>query len=126
MLAPRPELVNPSLAWLGAMDGPEFNRWFRGSPLERTRRRRVHRNVAIAMGNSGDSAFREQLKTWADDPDLVLAEAAAWALQRLDDHAACGLKGGSVPPRTIAGFEKARLTAWRKLGAALTIQPGRR
>ena len=86
MLQPRQELINPSLAWLGSLDGPEFNRRFRGSPLERTRRRRLLRNVAIAMGNSGEAKFRPQLQQWAigtDDP--VLAEAAGWALSRLED-----------------------------------------
>ena len=84
MLKPRGELVNPPLAWLGALDGPAFNRKFWGSPLERTRRKRILRNVAIAMGNSGEMQFRPQLETWAGGDDPVLAEAAAWALTRLD------------------------------------------
>ncbi len=83
MPAPRPQLVNPPLGWLASLDGPLFNRWFRGSPLERTRRARLLRNVAIAMGNSGDGGFRPQLETWAAGEDPVLREAAAWALQRL-------------------------------------------
>ena len=84
MLQPRAELVNPSLAALATLDGPGFNRKFRGSPIERTRRGRILRNVAIAMGNSGEAQFRPQLQAWAageDDP--VLAEAAHWALGRL-------------------------------------------
>ncbi len=83
MLQPRAELVNPSLAWLGSLDGPAFNHAFRGSPLERTRRKRILRNVAIAMGNSGQAGYREQLRLWAQGDDPVLAEAATWALQRL-------------------------------------------
>lgn len=80
----RRELVNPSLAWLASMDGPAFNRWFRGSPLERTRRKRVLRNVAIAMGNSGDAGFGPQLRAWAAGEDEVLADAARWALGRIE------------------------------------------
>lgn len=87
MLQPRPELVNPPLAWLASMDGPEFNRRFRGSPLERTRRRRILRNVAIAMGNSGDEGFRPQLEGWLKSDDPVLAEAGQWALDRLSGQA---------------------------------------
>lgn len=83
LLAPRAQLVNPELNWLAAMDGPAFNRQFRGSPLERTRRRRILRNVALAMGNSGLAAFRPQLELWAAGDDAVLAEAARWALARL-------------------------------------------
>jgi epoxyqueuosine reductase len=82
-LPARNELVNPALEWLAGMDGATFNRWFRGSPLERTRRKRVLRNVAIAMGNSGERCFLPQLESWAAGEDAVLAEAAAWAIRRL-------------------------------------------
>ncbi len=79
----RPELVNPPLEWLAAMDNQQFRTTFRGSPLERTGRRRLLRNVAIAMGNSGDLAHRGRLERWAAGPDELLAEAAQWALLRL-------------------------------------------
>ncbi len=86
MLQPRAELVNPPLAWLASLDGPQFNRKFRGSPLERTRRKRILRNVAIAMGNSGRAEFQAQLSLWAaDGADPVLAEAALWALSHLTE-----------------------------------------
>jgi len=83
MLPARKELMNPALEWLGAMDGAEFNRWFRGSPLERTRRKRVLRNVAIAMGNSRQKKFLPRLKEWAQGEDAVLAETAAWAAAKI-------------------------------------------
>jgi epoxyqueuosine reductase len=79
----RAELVNPSLEWLAGMDGAAFKRWFKGSPLERTGRKRLHRNAAIAMGNSGDAGFLGRLKEWAAGDDAVLAEAAAWAMERI-------------------------------------------
>ena len=82
MLA-RPQLVNPSLEWLGGMDAAEFKRWFKGSPVERTRRKRLQRNVAIAMGNTGEKHFAAQLEIWAAADDPVLAEAAQWAINRL-------------------------------------------
>jgi epoxyqueuosine reductase len=66
------------------MDGSTFNRTFRGSPLERTGRRRLHRNVAIAMGNSGDSTYAPKLRDWAESEDPALADAAQWALDRLE------------------------------------------
>ena len=88
----RAELVNPALEWLAAMDGREFKRRFKGSPLERTGRKRLLRNVAIAMGNSGEERFLPQLDAWAADPaasssesspDSVLREAAEWAQARI-------------------------------------------
>ena len=82
-LQPRAELVNPSLARLASLDARQFNRKFRGSPLERTRRGRILRNVAIAMGNSQEQQFRPQLAAWAGGDDPVLAEASRWALSRL-------------------------------------------
>ena len=82
-LKTREELVNPALEWLAGLDGPGFRREFAGSPLERTKRGRLLRNVAIAMGNSGDVSNQSRLEEWAGGEDAVLAEAARWALQRL-------------------------------------------
>ena len=83
MLA-RQQMVNPALDWLAGMDEAEFKRWFKGSPVERTRRKRLQRNVAIAMGNSGERKFITQLETWAASDDPVLAEASTWAIKRID------------------------------------------
>jgi epoxyqueuosine reductase len=65
------------------MDASQFKRLFKGSPLERTGRKRLLRNVAIAMGNSGEARFVPQLDEWAVGDDPVLADAAAWARSRL-------------------------------------------
>ncbi len=83
VMEPRPDLVNPSLAWLAGMDNKDFKRYFRGSPLERTGLKRLRRNIAIAMGNSGDFAFMPRLQDWAASEDAVLADTAAWAIERL-------------------------------------------
>jgi epoxyqueuosine reductase len=80
----RPELINPALEWLASLTPEEFNQQFRGSPVKRTKRNGLLRNVAIAMGNSGEQKFRPQLEAWAStEADPVLAEAAAWAIARL-------------------------------------------
>jgi len=79
----RAEMVNPALEWLAGMDAAEFRRWFKGSPVERTRKKRLHRNVAIAMGNSGEARFVPQLELWGAGEDEVLAESARWALERI-------------------------------------------
>jgi epoxyqueuosine reductase len=86
----RRELVNPSLDWLGGMDQAEFKRAFAGSPLERTKRPRLLRNVAIAMGNSGEQRFVPRLRAWAMGEDEVLAESARWALGKLGVDVAGG------------------------------------
>ena len=79
-MQPRPELINPALHWLASMDAQDFKRHFKGSPLERTGRKRLLRNAAIAMGNSRDHRFLPQLDAWAEHTtDEVLRESAEWA-----------------------------------------------
>jgi epoxyqueuosine reductase len=65
------------------MSEAEYERWFNGSPVRRTKFRGFRRNLAIAMGNSGQREFLSRLQEWASDPDSVLAEAAGWATSRL-------------------------------------------
>jgi epoxyqueuosine reductase len=88
-MARRDDLINPSLAWLASLDAAGFKREFASSPLERTKRKRLHRNVAIAMGNSGDPSFVPQLEAWAQSDDVPLRDAAAWALEKLRAAALC-------------------------------------
>src|SRR5579864_5351946 len=80
---PRPGLVNPALAWLAEMSAEEFRAVFRGSPILRTKRSGLRRNVAIAMGNSGDRDFLPLLNQMAADDDESVAESAQWASTRL-------------------------------------------
>ncbi len=82
-MRPRPQMVNPALDWLAGMDAQAFKQWFKGCPVERTRRKRLQRNVAIAMGNSGEPRFAQQLEAWKASEDPVLADAADWAIKRI-------------------------------------------
>ncbi len=45
------------------------------------------RNALIAAGNSGDAALVAPVRAACADPDPVVAEAAAWALDRLGGRA---------------------------------------
>ncbi len=85
-LEARPELVNPALEWLAAMDEAEFEKNFNGSPVRRAGFLGLRRNVAIAMGNSGLSRFALWLEKWAEDEDEGLRTAARWALGKLCDY----------------------------------------
>jgi len=80
---PREGLVNPALAWLAEMSAEEFRAKFRGSPIRRTKRNGLRRNAILAMGNSGDPAFRPLLQKLTADEDQVIAESARWAARRL-------------------------------------------
>ena len=80
---PREDLVNPALDWLAEMSAEEFRATFRGSPIRRTKRSGLRRNVAIAMGNSGSAEFLPTLDKLAADEDESVAESARWATTRL-------------------------------------------
>lgn len=84
-LFPREPLVNPSLSALAALSEKEWEAMFFGSPVKRARFSGFRRNLAIAMGNSGDPAMLPQLRSWASpaEADPVLREAAEWAAARL-------------------------------------------
>ena len=82
-LEARAELVNPALEALAAMDEAEFERRFNGSPVRRAGFMGLQRNVAIAMGNSGQGRFAPWLIEWAEAADEGLRAAALWALRRL-------------------------------------------
>jgi len=79
----RPQLVNPELGWLARLSVEQFREVFRGSPVKRARFNGLRRNVAIAMGNSGDERFLSVLEELCCDADAVVAEHARWALRRL-------------------------------------------
>jgi epoxyqueuosine reductase len=81
----REGLVAPELEALTAdvLDEDSFRATFRGSPVKRAKRRGMLRNVAVALGNSGDAAHRPLLQRLAEDADPIVREHAAWALQRL-------------------------------------------
>jgi epoxyqueuosine reductase len=55
---------------------------FEGTPLRRAAPRRLRRNACIALGNIGDPSARPALEAMLDQDPLV-AEHAAWALDRL-------------------------------------------
>jgi epoxyqueuosine reductase len=82
-LQPRAALVNPDLEWLAGLSLEEFREVFRGSPVRRARFTGLRRNIAIALGNSGEERFMPALEELSRDEDMTVAEHARWALQRL-------------------------------------------
>ena len=81
---PRAELAAPRLAELLALDDAGFRRLFSGSPIKRIGRDRFVRNCLYAAGNSGDGALVAPVRALLPDADPVVAEAAGWALARLE------------------------------------------
>ena len=80
---PRAELTAPRLAELLTLDDAGFRRLFSGSPIKRIGRNRFVRNCLYAAGNSAEVSLVPQVTALIEDPDPVVAEAAAWALAEL-------------------------------------------
>jgi epoxyqueuosine reductase len=74
---------SPELIPLLSLTDEQFRERFRLSPIRRTKRRGLLRNVCVALGNSGDrQAVPALIGALHDDEPLVRGHAA-WALGRL-------------------------------------------
>ena len=82
-LVAREDLTAPHLAALALLDDAGFRAKFTGSPIKRIGRNRFLRNVAIAIGNSGETGLLPMAKHLAADEDPVVAEAGMWATGKL-------------------------------------------
>lgn len=80
-LKPRPEIARPVLRRELRLSPQDFNRKFRGSPILRAKRRGYLRNVAVALGNAGDTSASSDLsETLKSEPEPLVRAHAAWAL----------------------------------------------
>jgi epoxyqueuosine reductase len=78
----------PDLRDLLKMDEAQFLETFAGSPIRRLKRARFLRNVCVVLGNIGTVEDVPALREAAADPDLLIAEHAAWALQEIEARSA--------------------------------------
>jgi epoxyqueuosine reductase len=81
---PRPGVgSSPELIPLLSLTEEQFRERFRRSPIRRTKRRGLLRNVCVALGNIGDPrAIPALIKALHDDEPLIRGHAA-WALGRI-------------------------------------------
>ena len=79
----RAALRAPTLADLARLDDAAFRALFSKSPVKRTGRDRFVRNVAYALGNSGDPSLAAEAIRLLDDASPLVRGAAVWALSRL-------------------------------------------
>jgi epoxyqueuosine reductase len=80
----QPKVGLPELADLAVLDDAGFRARFAGSPIKRIGRGRFVRNVLYAIGNSGVPALRAVASGLREDADPTVAEAASWAVTRLE------------------------------------------
>jgi epoxyqueuosine reductase len=85
----RDDLGQADLIELLSLDDDGFRAKFRGTPMQRTKRRGVLRNVCVALGNVGDATALPPLERAAADPEPLIAEHAQWALGQVRQR--CGV-----------------------------------
>jgi epoxyqueuosine reductase len=66
-----------------SMDDDAFRKDFKGSPMKRAKRRGLARNAATVLGNVGTADDVSLLVAALEDPEPLVAEHAAWALERI-------------------------------------------
>jgi epoxyqueuosine reductase len=80
----RTDLTSPDLIELLRLDDLGFKRRFAGSPILRTKRRGLLRNVCVALGNVGDESALSCLGQAVKDHEPLIAEHAQWAIQEIE------------------------------------------
>ena len=65
------------------LNDTEFRALFKKSPIKRIKRPGFLRNVCVALGNVGNVLDLPALECAAADPEPLIAEHAAWAIQRI-------------------------------------------
>jgi epoxyqueuosine reductase len=79
----RKDLEQPDLIELLQLDEAGFKSRFAGTPVLRTKRRGLLRNVCVALGNTGDDHALPHLQKAAADPEPLIAEHALWAVGQI-------------------------------------------
>jgi epoxyqueuosine reductase len=102
---PRGGVQGADLIDLMGMDQAEFSGRFKNSPVKRTKRRGLLRNVAVALGNWGAPEAVEVLAKALLDEEPLIRGHAAWALGRIGTDAArnamWGREGAYRPGRAV-------------------------
>lgn len=79
----RNDLAQPDLIELLSLDDLAFRERFRGTPMFRTKRRRILRNVCVALGNTADATAIPALEKATQDSEPLIVEHAHWAIQQI-------------------------------------------
>jgi epoxyqueuosine reductase len=82
----RPDLAAPDLIELLQLDEAGFKSRFAGTPVLRTKRRGLLRNVCVALGNTGNASALPALNQAARDSEPLIAEHARWAMERIQNR----------------------------------------
>jgi len=109
----REGLDGPSLIEWMTMTQEEFSRRFKNSPIKRTKRRGLLRNVAVALGNWGSVEAVPSLAIALNDEEPLVRGHAAWALGRIGTEAA---------RQALAGRAEVEEDAWVREEISLSLE----
>ena len=85
---PRKGNAATDLTELMTMDQAAFSKRFRKSPVKRTKRKGLLRNVAVALGNWANADAIPALGIGLNDIEPVVRSHSAWALGRINNEGA--------------------------------------
>ena len=94
----RPDLAQPDLIELLELDATGFKARFAGTPMLRTKRRGLLRNVCVALGNTGDETALPALEKATRDHEPLIAEHARWAMKEINTHSLICRQMPAAPP----------------------------
>jgi epoxyqueuosine reductase len=80
----------PSLTEELSLTPEEFNQRFKGRPVKRAKRRGYLRNVAVALGNTGDMHTLPVLQKLVNDEEPMVREHACWARDKITSRGTRG------------------------------------
>jgi len=76
----------PPLTEFLSWDECKFRDFFRGTPILRIKRRGFLRNVCVVLGNIGDGSALPALARARRDPEPLVREHAAWAIEQIQNR----------------------------------------
>ncbi|HLJ32052.1 MAG TPA: tRNA epoxyqueuosine(34) reductase QueG [Ktedonobacteraceae bacterium] len=97
---------SPELIPLLSLTEEQFRERFRHSPIRRTKRRGLLRNVCVALGNSGDPQAIPALCRALHDAEPLIRGHAAWALGRIGGEQAHNALNAALPEEQDAEAKK--------------------
>lgn len=84
----RSDLATPELLELLALDEAQFKARFAGTPILRSKRRGLMRNVCVALGNTAGTEAFPALAKASENPEPLIAEHARWAIRQIEGRLA--------------------------------------
>lgn len=92
----RPGGLNPDLVSEMGLTQKEFNLIYKDTPINRSKWKGYLRNIAVALGNSGDPSVLHALEKAVQGNEPLIREHAFWAIDKIKEKHASGNKQCTV------------------------------